>query len=247
MLLPAHGGMLRNAQSQHNGIGELKMFARDVFEQLRDSAAQACALLKVLANEDRFLILCQLTQGERNVGQLEAALGIQQPTLSQQLGILREEEMVETRREGKFVYYKLASHEVATIMSTLSTLYCRKVPMASMVEHTPMFSTSSQIAEGDLEHLAAAGFRTVICLRPDSNEGHAQSARLEMLAQSAGIHFIYFPVEKGQITTDHAARFGTLISSERPRILAYCRGGTVSSTLYRMCVQAEAETGQSMS
>lgn len=223
------------------------MFARDVFEQLRDSATQACDLLKVLANEDRFLILCQLTQGERNVGQLEAALGIHQPTLSQQLGVLREEKLVETRREGKFVYYKFASHEAATVMSTLSTLYCKKVPMASLVEHTPVFSTSSQISEDDFEQLAAAGFHTVICLRPDSNEGHAQSDRLDISARSAGIRFIYFPVEKGQITAEQVDRFRALISSERPRILAYCRGGTVSSTLYRMCIETEAETDQRMS
>ncbi|POF44103.1 hypothetical protein B0D71_04730 [Pseudomonas laurylsulfativorans] len=55
--------------------------------QLRASASKACALLKALANEDRLLILCQLTQGERNVGELEKMTGVRQPTLSQQLGI----------------------------------------------------------------------------------------------------------------------------------------------------------------
>ena len=54
--------------------------------QLRASASKACALLKALANEDRLLILCQLTQGERNVGELEKMTGVRQPTLSQQLG-----------------------------------------------------------------------------------------------------------------------------------------------------------------
>ena len=91
---------------------------------LRDSAAKACALLKALANEDRLLLLCQLTQGERNVGELEALSGIRQPTLSQQLGVLRDEGMVNTRRMGKYIYYSLASFEVVSLMQTLSGLYC---------------------------------------------------------------------------------------------------------------------------
>jgi DNA-binding transcriptional ArsR family regulator len=91
---------------------------------LRDSASKACALLKALANEDRLLLLCQLTQGERNVGELEALSGIRQPTLSQQLGVLRDEGMVNTRRMGKYIYYSLASFEVVSVMQTLSGLYC---------------------------------------------------------------------------------------------------------------------------
>jgi DNA-binding transcriptional ArsR family regulator len=91
---------------------------------LRDSASKACALLKALANEDRLLLLCQLTQGERNVGELEALSRIRQPTLSQQLGVLRDEGMVNTRRMGKYIYYSLASFEVVSLMQTLSGLYC---------------------------------------------------------------------------------------------------------------------------
>lgn len=60
-------------------------------EQLRANAASAGALLKALANPDRLLLLCQLSQGERNVSELEQLLGIQQPTLSQQLAVLRRE------------------------------------------------------------------------------------------------------------------------------------------------------------
>jgi DNA-binding transcriptional ArsR family regulator len=95
--------------------------------QLRESASKACALLKALANEDRLLILCQLTQGERNVGELEKMTGVRQPTLSQQLGILRDEGLVVTRREGKYIFYGLASHEVIQVMKTLSGLYCGAV------------------------------------------------------------------------------------------------------------------------
>ncbi len=75
---------------------------------LRESASQACALLKALANEDRLLLLCQLVQNERNVSELESLTGIHQPTLSQQLGVLRDEGLVATRREGKYVYSRSA-------------------------------------------------------------------------------------------------------------------------------------------
>lgn len=90
----------------------------------RTAAAQASALLKALANEDRLLILCQLVRGEKNVGELERALGIRQPTLSQQLTVLREEKLVSTERKGKFIYYRLASQEALEIMQTLYRLYC---------------------------------------------------------------------------------------------------------------------------
>ena len=70
-------------------------------QRLRSSADQAHQLLKALANRDRWLLLCQLVDGERNVGELEELLGIVQPTLSQQLAVLRREGLVDTRREGK--------------------------------------------------------------------------------------------------------------------------------------------------
>ena len=93
-------------------------------EVVRTSASKACAILKTLANEDRLLILCQLSQGARNVGELEALLDIRQPTLSQQLTVLREEGLVATKRQGKYVYYSIASEEAISIMQTLFELYC---------------------------------------------------------------------------------------------------------------------------
>lgn len=93
---------------------------------IRASATGACSMLKVLANEDRLLILCQLIQGARNVGELEELLDIRQPTLSQQLTVLRTEGLVTTERKGKYIYYSLSSHEVIQIMQTLSSLYCDK-------------------------------------------------------------------------------------------------------------------------
>ncbi|MBX3617396.1 ArsR/SmtB family transcription factor [Nitrosomonas sp.] len=91
---------------------------------LHASASDACALLKILANEDRLLILCELSRGTRNVGELEEILEIHQPTLSQQLTVLREESLVATERKGKYIYYSLASKEAIKIMETLVDLYC---------------------------------------------------------------------------------------------------------------------------
>lgn len=94
-------------------------------QAMRAAAGRACAMLKVLGNPDRLLLLCQLTQGEFCVSELETRLGIQQPTLSQQLGVLREEGLVSTRREGKQIYYKIESTEATDIMQTLYQLYCQ--------------------------------------------------------------------------------------------------------------------------
>lgn len=94
-------------------------------ERLRTAALQATGLLKVLANSDRLLLLCQMTQGEYSVGDLEELTGIKQPTLSQQLTVLREEEMVSTRREGKQIFYSIASKEAMAMLQVLYELYCK--------------------------------------------------------------------------------------------------------------------------
>ena len=93
-------------------------------EQLRGAAAQAVGVLKLLANEDRLLIMCQLSQGERCVGELEEQLGIRQPTLSQQLSVLRNEGAVHTRREGKNIFYSVADPATLEILAVLYRLYC---------------------------------------------------------------------------------------------------------------------------
>lgn len=94
-------------------------------QAMQSSAARACGLLKVLGNPDRLILLCQLTEGEYCVSELEAMLGIQQPTLSQQLGVLREEGLVSTRREGKQIYYSIDSREAKAVMGVLYELFCQ--------------------------------------------------------------------------------------------------------------------------
>jgi DNA-binding transcriptional ArsR family regulator len=93
-------------------------------EQMRAAAERATALLRVLAHEDRLLLLCQLSQRELCVGELEEQLDIHQPMLSQQLGVLRRQELVTTRRDGKRIYYRIADPRALTLLQTLYSLYC---------------------------------------------------------------------------------------------------------------------------
>lgn len=94
-------------------------------EGLKASAAEACSLLKALANPDRLLLLCHLTDGECSVGELEEMTGIRQPTLSQQLTVLREQGLVHTRREGKHIFYSIASKEALAVMQVLYEQFCK--------------------------------------------------------------------------------------------------------------------------
>lgn len=93
-------------------------------DEMKAAAREACGLLKVLSNPDRLLILCQLAQGEARVGELEELLGIVQPTLSQQLTVLREEDLVTTRRDGKNIHYSLASSRALAVIETLYAQFC---------------------------------------------------------------------------------------------------------------------------
>ena len=92
---------------------------------MQRAAAQACGLMKVLAHPDRLMLLCQLAHGgEMTVGELEEALQIHQPTLSQQLTVLREEKLVDTRREGKFIYYCVRQGPVLALLEAIYREYC---------------------------------------------------------------------------------------------------------------------------
>lgn len=95
-------------------------------DSMQAAAASACRLMKALANPDRLMLLCRLSQGEMSVGELEAELGILQPTLSQQLGVLRDEALVETRREGKHVYYRVRSAPALAVLQVLYDQFCKK-------------------------------------------------------------------------------------------------------------------------
>ncbi|HYQ37688.1 MAG TPA: metalloregulator ArsR/SmtB family transcription factor [Pseudomonas sp.] len=92
--------------------------------RLRGSVGAASQLLKALANPDRLLLLCRLAEAECNVGELQAASGIVQPSLSQQLAVLRREGLVATRRAGKQIHYRIADPAVLAVIHTLHQLFC---------------------------------------------------------------------------------------------------------------------------
>ena len=93
-------------------------------DTMRASASRTCSMLKTLSNPDRLLLLCQIAQAECCVSDLEEALDIHQPTLSQQLGVLRNEGLVDTRRDGKRIYYTIASKEALAVMQVLYEQFC---------------------------------------------------------------------------------------------------------------------------
>ena len=100
------------------------MVTMDISE-LQKNATRASALLKTMANEWRLLILCNLAEGEKAVGELEKLIGLNQSALSQHLAVLRRENLVQTRRAAQSIFYSLKSDEAAMIMATLYDAYCR--------------------------------------------------------------------------------------------------------------------------
>jgi len=87
-------------------------------------ASHACELLKAMANEWRLMILCHLAEGEKTVSQLQNLLGLSQSALSQHLALLREMDLVKTRREAQTIYYSLPDGPVVRILGVLQDIYC---------------------------------------------------------------------------------------------------------------------------
>ncbi|HEY6939874.1 metalloregulator ArsR/SmtB family transcription factor [Dokdonella sp.] len=93
-------------------------------ERMRAHAGDASRLLRALGNESRLMILCLLAGGERSVSQINANLDLSQPALSQHLAVLREEELVVTRRDAQTIYYALAPGPAKRIVRVLHDIYC---------------------------------------------------------------------------------------------------------------------------
>ena len=92
---------------------------------LERKAAEATQLLKLLANENRLMILCRLVaQREMSVGNLAAGVGLSQSALSQHLARLREEGIVATRRDAQTVYYRVADPHARRLLTLLKNIYC---------------------------------------------------------------------------------------------------------------------------
>lgn len=100
---------------------DTKRFGLELFEQ---SAAQAANLLRLLGNEKRLMVLCQLAEGELSVGALQSRIGLSQSALSQHLALLRTDGIVSTRREGQTIYYCISDPAAMRVIETLAELYC---------------------------------------------------------------------------------------------------------------------------
>ncbi|MGF7159136.1 DNA-binding transcriptional ArsR family regulator [Rhodoligotrophos appendicifer] len=88
-------------------------------------AGDVAVLLKTLAHPVRLMLACTLAEGEYSVGALEDKLSIHQPTLSAQLTVLRVADIVETRREGKQIFYRLSEKKAAALIEALYEIFCK--------------------------------------------------------------------------------------------------------------------------
>ena len=95
----------------------------DIDEMLRNAQA-ASDFLKALSHEARLVILCLLIEGEKSVTEIEQLLKLRQPAVSQQLARLRADDLVETRRDGKNIYYSLSRPEVKQVIEALHSAFC---------------------------------------------------------------------------------------------------------------------------
>jgi ArsR family transcriptional regulator, virulence genes transcriptional regulator len=100
---------------------DLAKFNLAAFE---DSATRAATLLRLLGNERRLMILCQLAEGELSVGQIQLSVGLSQSALSQHLALLRAEGIVATRRDGQTIFYRISDPSTLRIIATLAELFC---------------------------------------------------------------------------------------------------------------------------
>lgn len=92
--------------------------------ELQQHARAAAGLLKAMANENRLMILCSLATGELSVGELNECIPLSQSALSQHLASLREAGLVNTRKAGQTVYYRLEGEQAIALIRVLQTIYC---------------------------------------------------------------------------------------------------------------------------
>jgi ArsR family transcriptional regulator, virulence genes transcriptional regulator len=98
-------------------------------EAMQIAADQASDLLKALANRHRLMIICQLIDAERSVGELAAFLGIRDSTVSQHLALLRKDGLVTARRDGQTIWYQISSGPAREVVKTLYRVYCSQAPV----------------------------------------------------------------------------------------------------------------------
>ena len=97
---------------------------RPSLAQVETHAAEAAALLKALANEQRLQVLCVLLDGPHSVGEINSRVTLSQSALSQHLAVLRDAQVVTTRRQSQTIFYELAPGPANRVMEALYAAYC---------------------------------------------------------------------------------------------------------------------------
>ncbi len=96
-------------------------------KKMEATAEEVSGLMKVLSNKNRLMVLCQLVEGEKSVGELAELIDIRGQAMSQQLALLRKDGLVKTRRDGQTIYYSLARGDVRSLMEFLYKTYCGNI------------------------------------------------------------------------------------------------------------------------
>ncbi|MCR9214831.1 MAG: metalloregulator ArsR/SmtB family transcription factor [Proteobacteria bacterium] len=96
-------------------------------QNMKEAATRASSLMKALSSETRLLLLCQMHDGEISVTELAKRLEMASASVSQQLSLLRRDNLVKTRRDGQTIYYSLDGDEAGLVISVLYALYCREM------------------------------------------------------------------------------------------------------------------------
>ncbi|CCW18543.1 transcriptional regulator, ArsR family protein [Sphingobium indicum BiD32] len=95
------------------------MMTNEAVEMLCERATEVAAFLKLVANEQRLLLLCRLREGEASVGELVGLCNLSQSSVSQHLARMRDGGLVQTRRETTTIYYSIANQRVLALMQFL--------------------------------------------------------------------------------------------------------------------------------
>lgn len=209
------------------------------FDELRASADKASGLMKVMANSDRLILLCQLSQGEKSVGELESILDIRQPTLSQQLTVLREAELVTTRRDGKNIFYRISSQSAMAVMQVLHQQICNvnredRMPIL-ITQQSKDFSTAAQISVDDVSEIVRLGFKSIINNRPDfeGDDSQPTSQQIKTAAENLGLNYLHIPVVPNSLESSQIKEFKTWYASAEKPVLGFCKTGNRASSIWK--------------
>lgn len=116
--------------STGSGPGSATAPGNEPIADMSEHAEAASRLLKALANPNRLMILCMLNDQELSVGSLNALIPLSQSALSQHLAVLREDGLVQTRREAQTVYYRVAQGPALSVIAALHAHFCSTTPPA---------------------------------------------------------------------------------------------------------------------